>query len=333
MALLASEETRQPVQTTQAPEQAAQPAQQTQAQQAQQTPKVETAPAPKTTTAPKVQSSSYDKAMKTLQAAQNQTPTFSSDYDQTISDLYQQISNRQPFQYDAASDPLYQQYREQYMQGGQQAMRDTMGQAAALTGGYGSSYGQAVGQQQYDAYLQRLNDVLPDLYKTAYDQYNAEGDRLTQRMQLAGQLRENEYGQFRDAVADKQYADAFAIQEAESRAQYGDFSGYEAIYGADAVKPMKYSWAAQNPQLAYQMGNITKDQYDNLTHGYPIDEGLDENGVRTGAAPWAGSGGGGGGDPWAYGGSGWNGGNYYLENGIQHDYYNPGGDYLPRGSF
>ena len=47
------------------------------------------------------------------------------------------------------------------MQQGKQAMQDTMGQAAALTGGYGSTYGQAVGQQQYDAYLQNLNDEVP----------------------------------------------------------------------------------------------------------------------------------------------------------------------------
>lgn len=294
MALLTSEENRtvQPAQTTQATEQTTQPAQQTQVQQAQETPKVETAPAPKTTTAPKVQSSSYDKAMKTLQAAQKQTPSFSSDYDQTISDLYQQITNRQPFQYDAASDPLYQQYREQYMQGGQQAMRDTMGQAAALTGGYGSSYGQAVGQQQYDAYLQRLNDVLPDLYRTAYEQYNAEGDKLTQQMQLAGQIRDSEYGQFRDAVSDKQYADALAVQEAEARAQYGDFSGYAALYGDDQAHDMALAWAAANPDAAWAAGTITADEYYKLTGKTPR------------GAP--GGGGSSGGDKWSYGGSGWN---------------------------
>ena len=53
-----------------------------------------------------------------------------------------------------------------------------MGQAAALTGGYGSSYSQAVGQQQYDAYLQKLNGVVPELYQLAYSRYQDEGDEL-----------------------------------------------------------------------------------------------------------------------------------------------------------
>ena len=315
MALLANNENK-PVQTVQAAEQTSAP--QTQVQQAQETPKVETSSAPKTTQQQQSvpRTSSYDKAMETLKAAQNQTPSFSSDYDQTISDLYQQISNRQPFKYDYSTDPLYGQYKEQYVTQGQQAMRDAQGQAAALTGGYGSSYGQAVGQQQYDAYLQRLNDVLPDLYKTAYDAYNAEGDRMVQQMQLAGQIRDTEYGQFRDAVADKQYSDAFALQEAESRAQYGDFSGYEAIYGKDATKPMKYSWAAQNPQLAYQMGIVTKDQYDNLLAGRTIDDGLDENGVRVVPLP-------------SGGGGGWGGSldDILREQSYQKGYYEKYGDY------
>ena len=283
MALLASDEKKTTTTTTQDTTPAAQPVTQ------QETPAAQTASvqAPKTTQ-PAARSSSYDKAMETLQTAAKQAPSFSSDYDETISNLYQKISSREPFQYDYSTDPLYNQYKEQYVQGGKQAMRDTMGQAAALTGGYGSSYGQAVGQQQYDAYLQRLNDVLPDLYRTAYDQYEAEGNQLAKNMQLAGQMRDVEYGQFRDAVADKQYADAFAVQEAEARAQYGDFSGYEDLYG-DAGTAMKYGWAAANPLLAFQMGTITKDQYDNLAAGRTINDGLDENGVRT--TPVAGGGG------------------------------------------
>ena len=54
------------------------------------------------------------------------------------------------FKYNVNADPLYQQYKDQYIQGGKLAMMDTMGKAAALTGGYGSTYGQQVGQQDID---------------------------------------------------------------------------------------------------------------------------------------------------------------------------------------
>lgn len=86
--------------------------------------------------------------------------------------------NRDPFSYDFNADALYNQYKDQYIQQGQMAMMDTMGQAAALTGGYGNSYAQTVGQQAYNQYLGQLNSVMPDLYSMAYDRYRQEGNDL-----------------------------------------------------------------------------------------------------------------------------------------------------------
>ena len=75
------------------------------------------------------------------------------------------------------------------------------------------------------------------------------------------------------------------MDRAAALGQYGDFSGYAAIYGDTAAQQMFYSWAAQNPQLAYMMGAITEDQYNNLISGSPIN----------GGAALAGGGGGGNG--------------------------------------
>lgn len=104
--------------------------------------------------------------------------TYTPQYDTQINELFNKLLNRESFSYDAETDPLYKLYREQYINQGRLAMQDTMGQAAALTGGYGSSYSQAVGQQQYDAYLQKLNGVVPELYRLAYSRYQDEGDEL-----------------------------------------------------------------------------------------------------------------------------------------------------------
>lgn len=213
--------------------------------------------------------SAYDKTMQALKEAENGVPSFSSDYDSTISELYDKIVNRQPFKYDYSSDPLYGQYKESYTQQGRQAMRDTMGQAAALTGGYGSSYGQAVGQQQYDAYMQRLNDVLPQLYGMARDVYKEEGDTLNTHLSLAGALRDTEYNQFRDAVGDDQYDDAWDLQEAEALAQYGNFSGFEDLYGKEQADQMRLTWASANPDAAWTAGLITEDEYYKLTGNRP----------------------------------------------------------------
>lgn len=146
----------------------------------------------------------YQEALRALLEAQKNAPTYANSYESQLKDLYDQITKRGKFQYDINEDALYQQYAQQYAQKGQMAMMDTMGQAAALTGGYGSTYGQAVGQQQYDAYLQNLNDVVPELYQLALSRYQMEGDDLKTQYSLLADQYQQEYGQYRDKVGDWQ---------------------------------------------------------------------------------------------------------------------------------
>lgn len=159
----------------------------------------------------------YENAMAALEAAKGKAPTYGSQYDAQIQSLYNQILGRDKFKYDSKTDPLYQQYVQDYTQQGKMAMRDTMGQAAGLTGGYGSSYGQAVGQQQYDAYLQRMADILPQTYGMALDAYNAEGNQLQQQLDTTRALEESDYGRYLDKLS--QYNRDLALaQDAEQLA-------------------------------------------------------------------------------------------------------------------
>ena len=111
-----------------------------------------------------------------------------------------QYENRDPFSYDFNSDALYNQYKDQYIQQGQMAMMDTMGQAAAMTGGYGNSYAQTVGQQAYNQQLGQLNNIMPELYQMAYDQYNQQGQDLLNMYDLYASLSEEDYGKYQDSM-------------------------------------------------------------------------------------------------------------------------------------
>ncbi len=142
----------------------------------------------------------YEEALRALEELQKTQPQYDNRYDDQIQALYAQIAGRGPFRYDSATDPLYQQYRQSYARQGQMAMRDTMGQAAALTGGYGSSYSQSVGQQQYDAYLSRLADVLPETYGMALNAWTAEGKELQQRYDAAVSLEQSDYARYLDEL-------------------------------------------------------------------------------------------------------------------------------------
>ena len=142
----------------------------------------------------------YQRARQALDQAYGTPPQYQSGFDAQLNAIYEKIMNREPFSYDLNGDVLYQQYRDQYARNGQLAMMDSMGMAAALTGGYGSSYGQGVGQQSYNQYLQGLNEVVPELYDRAYNRYQQEGQDLLNQYSLTGDLRDAEYQQYQNAL-------------------------------------------------------------------------------------------------------------------------------------
>ena len=81
------------------------------------------------------------------EAYKNHAPTWTPRYEAEIQGILSDISNRKGFSYDMNEDKMYQQYRDQYIREGQRAMKDTAAQTAALTGGYGSTYGAIAAQQ------------------------------------------------------------------------------------------------------------------------------------------------------------------------------------------
>lgn len=85
---------------------------------------------------------------------------------------------------------------------GQKAMMDTMGQAQAMTGGYGNSYAQSAGQQAYQGHLQQLNDKIPELYQLALNKYQMEEDQMYDQASLMAQMENQDYGRYRDQVSD-----------------------------------------------------------------------------------------------------------------------------------
>lgn len=138
-----------------------------------------------------------------LQQQLSQKPgEYTSPWQSQLNDIISQILNREKFSYDLNGDMLYQQYKDQYTTQGKMAMMDTMGQAQAMTGGYGNSYAQSVGQQAYQGYLQQLNDKVPELYQLALDQYNRDGDEMYNQASIIAGMEEQEYGRYRDNVSD-----------------------------------------------------------------------------------------------------------------------------------
>lgn len=178
-----------------------------------------------------------DKLDQTISAQPGQ---YQSKYQTQIDEALSNIQNRKPFNYDVGNDPMYRSMRSQYLRNGRTAMMDTMGQAAALTGGYGNSYAQSVGQQQYQNYMAQLTDKVPELYSLALDAYKQQGDEMRQNYSMLRDAEDTEYGKYRDAVSDWQanrsyFSDAYNSERSFDYGRYTDDRNYAYQQERDAI--------------------------------------------------------------------------------------------------
>jgi hypothetical protein len=184
---------------------------------------------------------------------------FYSQYTQPANDVLKEYLGREPFEFDIDKDELYQRMKDNYIQQGKMAMMDTMGQASALTGGYASSYAQSAGQQAYQGELQKLNDVIPDIYDMALDRYNSEGDELLNKYGILAGLERQDYERYWKEN-DREYERAKDEKE------------YDRLYGEpDLVYP---NWYNEGGEYA-STGEANPTDYKNLYKYLGLDLGPD----------------------------------------------------------
>ena len=191
---------------------------------------------------------------KTRKLERNKPDEFESKYEGQISDILDNILNRPKFSYtseDMTNDDLYKMYRDQYMRQGNLAMRDTMGNAASLTGGYGNTYASAAGQQAFDNYVSMLNDKALDFYDRAYQRYNDEGQNLYNQMNVVTGLDNTDYQRYRDTVSD--YYNDLNYYNGRYNQEYGyDYGQYQDQVAADQ---WAQEFAFQKQQAAQEQAN------------------------------------------------------------------------------
>ena len=203
----------------------------------------------------------------------NKPGEYQSAWQQQLNDAINKILNREKFSYDLNGDALYQQYKDKYIQQGKMAMMDTMGQAQAMTGGYGNSFAQSVGQQAYQSHLQELNDIVPELYQMAYDQYAQEGQDMYNQAALMAQQEDRDYGRYQDAMNAWQAERDYLAGRYDSERDY-DYGKYtdERDFGYGAyIDDRNYqyqqdqdakeeAWKQKEYDLAIEQWNWEKEQ-------------------------------------------------------------------------
>ena len=209
------------------------------------------------TTAPTTQAQGTE---STAQSGMNLTQN--SQWQSQLDDVMNKIMAGEKFNYDMNSDAMYQQYRDIYENQANMAMQNAMAQNAALTGGYGSSYGQMVGQQAYAQQMQGLNEIGLDLYDRAYNQYQNEQNNLYDQYAMLAEKEALDYNRDyqanRDTVADQQWQQSFDYQKAQdeiAQGQWQDTFDYQKEQDALAQENYQNQFDYQQSQDALAQKN------------------------------------------------------------------------------
>ena len=219
-------------------------------------------------------SETVQKAQANYEQVNAQKPgAYQSQYDGIIKDLYDQITNRKKFNYDVNGDALYEIYKDQYTQGGQQAMMDTMGQAAMLTGGYGNSYASTAGNQAYQQFMTGLADKVPELAQMAQDRYIAEGEDLYKRYTMAADAEQQDYDRYADEYNMwlNQHNTAYDLMKDAKQQDYNRYADELALWEGRADREMQNYWT----QTGYEQDAINS----NRNNAYEVATGLLASGV------------------------------------------------------
>ena len=164
---------------------------------------------------------------------------------------------------------MYQGLQKSYSQQGQQAMKDTLGQVAARTGGMASSYATTAANQSYNNYIQQLEDVARAMYN---DEYSKARDKVS----LAQNEYDRLYGEKRDAISDQRYEDEqaylrgrdelsdqrYKTERDEARVANDAYYGNDLDYATYQANGGTLSKQAYNSIVAAAKGKYTDDHYE-----------------------------------------------------------------------
>lgn len=211
-------------------------------------------------------SQAYHDAMAYTNSLLEQLNSGRTSYSDKISEMMAKIEGRDKFSYDFNTDPLFQNALASAMQSGQTAMQDTIGQASALTGGYGSSYATSAANQAYNSYIQDAYSQLPQYYNLALQAYQNEGQELYNQLGMYQTADATEYDRLANAYnANLSNAQNIYNQEYSN---YWDTANYNlgvdkfnAQQKADQQKMLysMYSDAIKNSQKTTKSGGGSSD--------------------------------------------------------------------------
>jgi murein L,D-transpeptidase YcbB/YkuD len=185
------------------------------------------------------------------------------DYVNPYADKQEQLMQTlaESFSYDSDADPAWQSYRQSYLREGQRAYEDSLGTAAANTGGVASTAAITAAQQAQNYYNAQATDKKAALYQQAYENYLASRQQTVSELTAYDQLNQTAADNYQQKVENQQYAQQFAATQAQQAYENQTQEAQQLFDNAvDKWKAYGYVTADISDVLSLPVGTAYTDQ-------------------------------------------------------------------------
>ena len=118
------------------------------------------------------------------------------------SDALNALITQKPFSYEVETDPVYQAYKKQYEREAEMASRRVLNDNnTSVTGASGAVLSEAIAA--HDAELDKITDMIPELYENAYKRYKDENDVLSGNLKTINDVANDYYDRVYKSDSDK----------------------------------------------------------------------------------------------------------------------------------
>ncbi len=217
---------------------------------------------------------------------------FVNKYEGQIDALLDKLQSQEKFSYDFNTDPNWLALKDQYQRNAILGMQSAMGDAAGLTGGYGNSWAQQVGQQTYQQQISEMTDIIPELHGQALNVWQAENQQMQSNLAALQTQSELDYAQyFNDwqmwnTDRNYMYQKVTDMSEDEfNKYMYGveRWQQDRAYYaGQKQIAIQNQQWQLQLDESRRQFNNQLAFNYINMGVGAAVD--LTTTGMQVGAS-------------------------------------------------
>lgn len=171
-------------------------------------------------------------ALKSTAATEAKTPksTYDKSYAKKKDKALNAVLSVGDFSYDTKTDPLFSQYEKAYTRAARLTGEDVLGKASELNGGLSSSYAATAAAQAQNAQMDKLTDIIPELYEMAYDRYLKDIDTKIKQYELLEQADDTAYDRY---LKDRERADSLKEKDRAYALAAGDAAWKQMLEEAE----------------------------------------------------------------------------------------------------